>query len=567
MSHELTYFLKVNIAIALFYAFYRLFFYKDTFFKWRRTALLCFFLVAACYPLLNIQEWVKSQEPIAAMADLYAGFMLPDIQIEASKAFSWKDFILSSLHYIYWAVCTGLFIRFFIQLTSIIKLAACTKTDYINGVKIHILNKEQGPFSFFKWIFINPDAHEKEEVEEILTHEKTHAGQWHSIDVIISELFCMICWFNPFIWLMKREVRCNLEFMADNKVLEHGYDSKRYQYHLLGLAHHKQVATLSNNFNVLPLKNRIKMMNTKRTGRIGRTKYLMFLPLAALLLIISNIEAIARNTERLAGQAVQPHVALTDTVPFEVVENMPVFPGGHQALMTYLLNNVKFPPEAMESGIQGRVVVQFIVEKDGSVNNPVIVRSIDPYLDKEALRVVSNMPNWTPGTQRGKTVRVKYTIPVSFRPSGPEEVMIVSHNNPTQIDHAEVVTIAYNNSAPTDPSTQVFEVVETMPEFPGGKEGLMNFLAQNIKYPVEAQNAKEEGRVIIKFTITKEGKVTNPHIARGISSSLNAEAIRIINTMPDWKPGKQRGQNVNVNYTVPITFSLNEKPRTEIENK
>ena len=110
-------------------------------------------------------------------------------------------------------------------------------------------------FLFFHWIFIHPSSHTEEEFNEILTHEQTHARQWHSIDVIISELVCIFCWCNPFAWLMKREIRTNLEYMADARVLENGYDSKTYQYHLLGLSHQKAAATIYNSFNVLPLKN------------------------------------------------------------------------------------------------------------------------------------------------------------------------------------------------------------------------------------------------------------------------------------------------------------------------
>lgn len=100
---------------------------------------------------------------------------------------------------------------------------------------------------------------------------------------------------------------------------------------------------------------------------------------------------------------------------FQVVEEMPSFPGGMGELMKFLGNNIKYPAVAQENGIQGRVIIQFVVEKDGSVANPVVVKGVDPALDKEALRVVKSMPKWTPGKQRGKAVRVKYTVPVTFR--------------------------------------------------------------------------------------------------------------------------------------------------------
>ena len=376
----LAYFLKVNVAIVLFYAFYRLFFYKDTFFGWRRTALLCFFAVSAAVPLLNIQTWITEQEPMVAMADLYASVVLPELTIGTEAApTDWKSILSEYANIAYWGIVALLMIRLIMQLAGIIHLACRCRKVQIGNTNIHLLPKADGPFSFFHWIFIHPSSHTEEEFNEILTHEQTHARQWHSIDVIISELVCIFCWCNPFAWLMKREIRTNLEYMADARVLENGYDSKTYQYHLLGLSHQKAAATIYNSFNVLPLKKRIKMMNKKRTKGIGRTKYLMFLPLAALLMIISNIEAVARTTKKIAAEVIEavdaktgqavPEVQAPQVAPlpeqdtktvtykgkvvdkdtldnpiFEVVEHMPEFPdGGMSALMEYLSKNIKYP--------------------------------------------------------------------------------------------------------------------------------------------------------------------------------------------------------------------------------
>jgi Antirepressor regulating drug resistance, predicted signal transduction N-terminal membrane component len=269
----LAYFLKVNVAIVLFYAFYRLFFYKDTFFGWRRTALLCFFAVSAAVPLLNIQTWITEQEPMVAMADLYASVVLPELTVGTEAApTDWKSILSEYANIAYWGIAALLMIRLVVQLAGIIRLACRCRKIQIGNTSIHLLPKADGPFSFFHWIFIHPSSHTEEEFNEILTHEQTHARQWHSIDVIISELVCIFCWYNPFAWLMKREIRTNLEYMADARVLENGYDSKTYQYHLLGLSHQKAAANIYNSFNVLPLKKRIKMMNKKRTKEIGRTK-------------------------------------------------------------------------------------------------------------------------------------------------------------------------------------------------------------------------------------------------------------------------------------------------------
>lgn len=673
----LAYFLKVNVAIVLFYAFYRLFFYKDTFFGWRRTALLCFFAVSAAVPLLNIQTWITEQEPMVAMADLYASVVLPELTIGTEAApTDWKSILSEYANIAYWGIVALLMIRLIMQLAGIIHLACRCRKVQIGNTNIHLLPKADGPFSFFHWIFIHPSSHTEEEFNEILTHEQTHARQWHSIDVIISELVCIFCWCNPFAWLMKREIRTNLEYLADNRVLETGHDSKAYQYHLLGLSHHKAAATIYNSFNVLPLKKRIKMMNKKRTREIGRTKYLMFLPLAALLMIISNIEAVARTTKEMAKdviEAVEENLASNSTTPemevateaipvetpisqqdkdklvtykgkvvdkdgkpvegaellidgshklpqdqsfvtdkngnfsfmafenahigviwnkndkymlkgirydqkertnlkivmddqwqnppsndpnnpvFEVVEIMPEFPdGGMSGLMQFLSKNIQYPINAQKNHTQGRVTVQFVVNKDGSISEPKIIRGVDPDLDGEAIRVISLMPKWKPGMQKGQPVRVKYTVPVMFRLSdnGQKE----EYKPIPKID--ETVVVGYASKQAPAEEDPVFEVVENMPEFAGGMGGLMQYLSKNIKYPVEAQKAGIQGRVIMQVIIDKNGNVTNPKVTQPVDPLLDTEAIRVTASMPKWKPGTQRGMPVNVKYTFPIVFRL-----------
>ena len=674
----LAYFLKINVAIALFYAFYRLFFYKDTFFTWRRVALLCFFAVSAVYPLLNIQTWITEQEPMVAMADLYADIVLPEFTLTPEKAtFDWKAILLQTAGFVYWGGVALLTARFLMQLAGIIRLAFRSRKTKIGDTNVHLLKQADGPFSFFHWIFVHPASHTEEELSEILTHEQAHANQWHSIDVLISEAACVLCWFNPFAWLMKREIRTNLEYLADNRVLETGHDSKSYQYHLLGLSHYKAAATIYNSFNVLPLKKRIKMMNKKRTREIGRTKYLMFLPLAALLMIISNIEAVARTTKEMAKEvieAVEENLTSDTTAPdmevsteptpaetpmpqqnkdklvnykgvvvdkdgkavegaeffidgdhrlpqgqsyvtgkngsfsfkafenakmiviwkkdgkmmgvpvtvnkednsnmkiimnrkwqnppaddpdnpvFEVVEVMPEFPdGGMPGLMNFLSNNIKYPVNAQKRGVQGRVSVQFIVNADGSISDVGIIRAVDPDLDGEAVRVISTMPKWKPGTQRGKPVRVKYTVPVMFRL--PDEDKKEEYKPVPKIEETVVVGYGTRQESPVEEG-QVFEVVEQMPSFPGGPEGLMRYISKNIKYPVGAQKAGTQGRVMIEVIIDTNGNVTNPKVSQGVDPLLDAEAIRVTSNMPKWQPGTQRGQAVNVKYTFPIIFRL-----------
>lgn len=540
MTPEFAYLLKVNVAFVLFYAFYRLFFYKDTFFKLRRAILLAFFGLALFYPLLNIQDWVRQQEPIADVIYMYSA-MLPEATAKADAAASmdWYGWLLGSLGFIYWGIVALLCGRFLVQLSSILWLAHTCERIIIHETPVYVLRKAAGPFSFFRMVFLHPESHSDKETDEILTHECTHVSQWHSIDVILSEMMCMACWFNPFVWLLKREVRHNLEYLADNTVIQSGYDSKSYQYHLLGLAHHQSVTTLYNSFNVLHLKNRIMMMNKKRSPGIVRTKYLIFIPLVGILMLLSNIEAVARLTVRLANEATVSNAMVTatdvssksremDEQVFTVVEKMPSFPGGDAELLKYIATNIKYPKESQDNGEQGRVICSFIVGRDGSVNNPEVLRGVTPLLNEEAVRVINTMPRWNPGMQRGKAVAVKYTVPITFRLKSPVE----------------------------ETKEETLMVVDVMPQYPGGDHELLKFIAQSIKYPMEAQEAGMQGRVICSFVVDKKGNIVEPKVIRGIDPSLDAEALRVIGMMPRWTPGRQDGKAVRVLYTVPITFRL-----------
>ena len=540
MTPEFAYLLKVNVAFVLFYAFYRLFFYKDTFFKLRRAILLAFFGLALFYPLLNIQDWVRQQESIADVIYMYSA-MLPEATAKANAAASvdWYGWLLGSLGFIYWGIVAFLCGRYLVQLSSILWLAHTSERVVIHETPVYALRKAAGPFSFFRMVFLHPESHSDKETDEILTHECTHVSQWHSIDVILSEMMCMACWFNPFVWLLKREVRHNLEYLADNTVIQSGYDSKSYQYHLLGLAHHQSVTTLYNSFNVLHLKNRIMMMNKKRSPGIVRTKYLIFIPLVGILMLLSNIEAVARLTVRLANEATVSNAMVTATdvssksrevneQVFTVVEKMPSFPGGDAELLKYIATNIKYPKESLDNGEQGRVICSFIVGRDGSVNNPEVLRGVTPLLNEEAVRVINTMPRWNPGMQRGKAVAVKYTVPITFRLKSPVE----------------------------EAKEETLTVVDVMPQYPGGDRELLKFIAQSIKYPTDAQEAGVQGRVICSFVVDKKGNIVEPKIIRGIDPSLDAEALRVIGMMPRWTPGRQDGKAVRVLYTVPITFRL-----------
>ena len=407
----LIYLLKVNIVFILLYGCYRLMCYKDTFFGWRRTTLLLIYAVSLVVPALNIEYWTRQQAVLRSAAEVYAGRMLPEVGITtAHQTIDWLSIFVTG----YLFVAGLLLVRFAWQLVSIVRLAHRCDKKMVQGVPIRVLPEGQGPFSFFRWIFLCPTQATDQLLHEILLHEQTHCRQHHSADVLISQLFVIAFWANPFIWLMRREVRINLEYLADNHVLKEGTDSRTYQYHLLGLTYTKCVATLSNNFNVLPLKKRIQMMNKRRTKGIRMVKYALFIPMAAALLVVSNIETVARAQKVNKTTAIQPKDKAKDEPVALVVENMPDYPGGTGKLMEFLAKNLKYPESAEKNKQEGRVIVRFVIEKDGSLTDFAVARSVSPALDAEALRVAKMMPKWIPAKNKGKTVRLRYNIPIKF---------------------------------------------------------------------------------------------------------------------------------------------------------
>jgi len=404
------YLLKLNIALILLFSFYKLMFTGDTFFSWRRATLIGIYLVAMLVPVMDFSAWLSNSEGMTSIANEYATVVLPVVSTssQGGEVLLWELIVLI----VYSVVACVLLLRFLCQLVSIILLKNNSQSSYICDTEVYLLTDDEGPFSFFDWIFINPERHKSDEIEEIMMHELTHCQQLHSIDIIFSELFCIIFWFNPFVWLLKREVRLNLEYLADNNVLANGKDNKEYQYHLLGLTYRKNVATITNNFNVLPIKKRIKMMNKKETKGILKAKYALYIPLVAMLLAVSNLEAIARNVAKVtASVEIQQKPKKAPNQVYTVAEVMPTFKGN---LNKWLSENLRYPKDAVSRKEQGRVMVSFIVTDKGEVIKPEIVRSVSPSLDKEALRVVSKMPAWNPGRNGNKKVATKYTLPVHF---------------------------------------------------------------------------------------------------------------------------------------------------------
>ena len=407
----LMYLIKANVVLVVLFGFYQLISAGDTFFKWRRLSLLTIYVLSLLLPTIDLSVLVNETAPLSNILPRMA-YNLPEVTVQPTHdTFDWQQLAI----WLYTGVALALLLRVFWQVVVVCRLAQRSERATLHGTAVCLLTGDYSPFSFFRWIFVNPDDKTPSQVQQILTHEQTHVAQWHSVDALLSQLFVAAFWFNPIAWLMRVQVRSNLEYLADRSVINGGTDKKAYQYHLLAVAYRTNVATITNNFNVLPLKKRIKMMNKQTSNPLARFKYLLFVPLAVALLAM-NSTAMRANVQKKVVKTtkVTKKTSATDKV-YEVCEQMPIFPGGDAALMKYLSENVKYPALAIKAQEQGRVVVSFTVEKDGAISDVKVARSVTPSLDAEAVRVVKAMPKWTPGKQDGQLVRVRYNVPVSFK--------------------------------------------------------------------------------------------------------------------------------------------------------
>ena len=277
------------------------------------------------------------------------------------------------------------------------------------------------------------------------------------------------------------------------------------------------------------------MMNKTRSSTLKLAKYLLMLPL--IFLLVSANSLYAAQQEPVSDEAVATLPAIgpdegvfsQDPPPvrkeeageeiFVVVENQPEFPGGQEAMMKFLADSIRYPRESMEKGVQGRVICNFVVMKDGSVSDVQVVRGVDPLIDAEAIRVLKLMPDWKPGIQRGKAVNVRYTLPVVFRLLKNEPKIVI--DEPKQVNETLLV------EAKVQPNFT----------FPGGQKGMMQFISERIKYPAVAQEKGLQGLVNASFRINGAGTITGAEVTDGAEgmSALNNEVLRVIKEMPRWE--------------------------------
>ena len=434
MGTFLVYILKSAACLAVFYLFYKLLMSRDTFHRFNRFALLGLLMLSSLLPLVeaSVNSPAAVQETMLTLEQL---LLLADIQPEGeSMAAATPSATVLWLRAALLVYLTG--IVFFIarNLCSLARLGRLIRQgkrealdSYLpdrkeKNVRLVVHDHDIAPFSWMHWIVIARKDLE-ENGREILIHELAHIRNRHSWDLLLADLCIFVQWFNPAAWLLKQELQNIHEYEADETVLREGVNARNYQMLLIKKAVGTRLYSMANSFNHSSLKKRITMMLKEKSNPWARAKYLYILPLAALAVTAfarPEVSAVADEISAVkviapaVHDSIQPNVQPAVAAPSSALDQMPEFPGGMEALNTYLRNNIRYPQEAQKAGIQGRVIIQFIVSKDGSITDAEVVESVDPQLDAEGLRLIKNMPRWKPGMRKGQAIRVKQTLPIRF---------------------------------------------------------------------------------------------------------------------------------------------------------
>ena len=511
------YVLQVNVGLLVFYLLYRGLLARDTFLGMRRLYWWAAWVLAFLYPLVELGVWGRTETPLQVVMADYAEAMtvvVSAVAPEETAAWSWQDGVA-----LLWAAgASALLLRMLVQLAVVCRLARRGRKVEWHGVRVLAVEGDNVPFSFFRWIFVQPGNHSEGELEEILAHEQAHVCQWHSLDVVVSELLCCLFWFNPAVWLAKRCVRQNLEFLADRAVVHSGFDRKNYQYHLLRLSYGVNIGQIVNNFNVSPLKKRIMMMNKKKSRHAGALKYALLLPVAGLLVLSANAEAVAETAENVVAHwtADEGPVRMTGVV---VDENGKPLPGVTVVIKGSMLG--------VATDAEGRFE---IVSPEGKT-------LVFTYVGRKTQEVAFD----------GGTTDIKVVMPVEDVELNPLVAADVESilNQAADSTKDEVVSVWQD---------EFFKVVEDMPQFTDGN--IFDYLAQHVRYPEEAEKNGIGGMVYVQFVIDTTGKVVEPKVIKSVSPELDAEALRVVSEMPAWKPGMQRGKPVRVSFTLPVIFKL-----------
>jgi TonB family protein len=341
-------------------------------------------------------------------------------------------------------------------------------------------------------------------------------------------------------------------------------------------------------------------------------KSLLFVPMAFAFLLTANAQTVINPSPVSADslRKAKPDLNNPDKDGvYMVADKVPVYVGGEKALIHFISHNLRYPLDAQQVGIQGTVMVRFVITKLGKVGKAEVLRGLSSSINQEALRVVNLLQDWIPAEQKGEKVSMYYVLPIKFvledeskpRSIDPAKktlmildgkvapkdynfstlnkdsfqiVDVITPDKKEKLDKLAlkyganttngviiIVTKAYARQHPSAKvemadDNKVYDVIDQMPQFPGGEPSLISYIGHNLKYPIEAQRKGIQGTVIVRFVVSKTGQVGKVEVLRNVFPALDNESVRVVQSLPDWIPGEQKGVKVNVYYTLPIRFKL-----------
>ena len=544
MAEFLIYDLKVAVLIAVFYFCYRLLMERETMHRLNRIVLLSSILLSLLLPLCVVTLHETKVVELAREANY------PELVIAESGTISAEDSVIATAEtngmgfvkmifgprvifaaFIIGLVCRLLYIaNSYRQLRRMIKNSEQHSLE--DGVTLAVVDLPVAPFSWMHTIVLSRIDYE-ECNPSILAHERGHILLHHSWDIVFVEVLTALQWFNPVVWLLRRDLRTIHEYEADASVLSSGSDVSQYIQLLMRKAMGTQASILANGINNSTIKKRINMMLVNKSPRRNSLKLLALLPIVGITL--------ALNAE-----------TVTDVVykNDEPQKQVPVKKGKKDATIKTNANQGIQVIEVSEAANKEKTS-ETTVKQETEPNVAVIILNTKKKGEEPLLIVDKKIATI-------EQVRALPRDAVASVGTMREEAAISSYGEKAKYGALIITTVKHQKEIYNEQISQpdVFDKVDEAPQFPGGMAGMMQYLSTNVRYPEDAKETGAQGRVIVSFIVEKDGSVSNLKVTKPAYSSLDEEALRVVSAMPKWVPGKQNGEAVRVKYAVPVSFRL-----------
>ena len=544
----LIYDLKVAVLVAVFYMFYRLLLSHETFHRVNRMVLLgtavASFVLPLCVITLHKTVVVSGGSGVVTFDGLGVA------ELAEPQTPLWQTLAVA-------AFFAGLAVTLGHTLVGILKvwrlISRSERHAQTDGTVLCVTDSDVSPFSFCRYIVLSRSDYEAQDAS-VLAHERGHISQHHSLDVLLVDTLTALQWFNPAMWMLRSDLRAIHEYEADAAVLSQGINMRQYQYLLIQKAVAACGYSVANGITHSTLKNRIHMMLTnKKTNRASWLKLLAMLPIVGAALAL-NAETINHYVYEDAPEQPQKKVVKKGKKSASVKMNdKTIEVKTDKDVVTGENVTVETNADKQQSNDWEKNLIflgeQFgdadpLIVIDGKVSTSEQLKALDPK-EIDNVSVIKN--------EEALKVYAKH-----FKADTSKGILFINTKEYVKNGKKELVSVDVKAKKPQEEVVHegAFDVVENMPEFPGGDAEMMKFLSTNIKYPATALKDSIQGRVVATFIVEKDGNVSSPKILKHVSDDLDAEAVRVIKLMPKWKPGKQSGKEVRVKYTIPVTFRL-----------